>query len=189
MLPQPNPLPIAWVQRIFARFAAIYGAQKLSTTWGPPDGHPAIMAVWAEALSGTSPESIGGALSALIESGREWPPTLPEFREACRVAALARQAANPAVAALPAPRDEPVDPAVRNALRAAVSPQVDHLRWARRLKSEVAARSLVSGAQRDTRLAEILERNIAYPGAIADDGARRVIEAAAERLRAEQETA
>jgi hypothetical protein len=80
----------ALVDRLFARFVALYGSQKVGAMWADADLAEVKM-VWAVQLSRFNPQSIKVALQCLIDSGREWPPTLPEFIEACRQAALGRQ--------------------------------------------------------------------------------------------------
>jgi len=80
----------ALVDRLFARFVALYGSQKVGAMWADADLSEVKM-VWAVQLSRFNPQSIKVALQCLIDSGREWPPTLPEFIEACRQAALGRQ--------------------------------------------------------------------------------------------------
>jgi hypothetical protein len=97
----PRPLPELVVDRLFSRFAAIFGAQKVGAMWA--DGDIAeVKGVWAQALSRYQSETIGLALQRLIDGGDGWPPTLPEFVEICRQASLARHNAAPPPA-LPAP--------------------------------------------------------------------------------------
>ena len=81
---------VALVERLFSRFVAYYGSQKVGAMWADADVQE-VKAVWARALMKFDPKSIGGALDRLIESGREWPPTLPEFVELCRQSAIGRQ--------------------------------------------------------------------------------------------------
>lgn len=83
---------VALVERLFSRFVAYYGSQKVGAMWADADVQE-VKAVWARALMKFDPKSIGGALDRLIESGREWPPTLPEFVELCRQSAIGRQQA------------------------------------------------------------------------------------------------
>ena len=47
--------------------------------------------MWAEALGRYPGGSMAGAGRIQIDSGSPWPPTLPEFSEACRVAAVNRR--------------------------------------------------------------------------------------------------
>lgn len=94
-----KPLPPAWVDRLFSRLAAYYGSQKLATMWVDAD-MAEVKAVWSEQLGRFEPASISAALQRLVDSGNQWPPTLPEFVELCRQAAIGRQQAG---MALPAP--------------------------------------------------------------------------------------
>jgi len=87
-----QPLPAAWIDRLFARFTAFYGSQKVGTMWVDA-GMAEVKAVWAEQLARFEPASIAGALQRLVDGGNQWPPTLPEFVELCRQAALDRKAA------------------------------------------------------------------------------------------------
>lgn len=105
-MPTPSKsLPPAWVDRLFARFAAAYGSMKVGTMY-PADQVEEVRELWAQQLGRFAPESIGLAVQAVIDGGREWPPTLPEFVEQCRRCALSRVAHAPAVM-LPAPNLEP----------------------------------------------------------------------------------
>ncbi|MCL4822584.1 MAG: hypothetical protein KJZ57_00070 [Anaerolineales bacterium] len=103
----PKPLPSAWVDRLFSRLAAFYGSQKLATMWVDAD-MAEVKAVWAEQLGRFEPASISAALQRLIDSGNQWPPTLPEFIELCRQAAVGRQQAQ-RYDALPAPGNARTD--------------------------------------------------------------------------------
>ncbi len=103
----PKPLPSAWVDRLFSRLAAFYGSQKLATMWVDAD-MAEVKAVWAEQLGRFEPASISAALQRLIDSGNQWPPTLPEFVELCRQSAIGRKAAM-LYAELPAPGNARTD--------------------------------------------------------------------------------
>lgn len=104
----PAPLPIAWVDRLFTRFVAMYGSQKVGAMWADADMSE-IKAVWAEALGKFQGESVAGAIRSLIDSGSQWPPTLPEFVEACRLASVSRRDHGDALKALPAPGNAETD--------------------------------------------------------------------------------
>ena len=99
-----NPLPPQFVDRLFRRLAAIYGSQKVGTMFAEmsADEIAEAKAVWGQALGRFQPATIGQALQRLIDSGNGWPPTLPEFVELCRQAAIGRTAAM-LYAELPAP--------------------------------------------------------------------------------------
>lgn len=98
----PARLPASWIDRLFTRFGAMYGAQKVGAMWADTDIGE-VKAVWADALGRFPGESIAAALQSLIDSGSQWPPTLPEFAEACRLASIARRDHGDALKALPAP--------------------------------------------------------------------------------------
>ena len=100
-MPNPQPLPPAWVERLFERFSAAFGAMKVGTMW-PAEDHETVKALWSEQLGRFSPETLRAALQAVVDSGRAWPPTLPEFVEQCRQCALGR-VQHAAAAALPRP--------------------------------------------------------------------------------------
>jgi hypothetical protein len=71
------------VDRLFARFSTIYGAQKMAAMWGPVD-RDETAGVWGDALGRYPLPVIGKAVQALMQSPGEWPPTLPQFIELCR---------------------------------------------------------------------------------------------------------
>jgi len=95
-----QPLPASLVDRLFSRFTAIYGAQKVGAMWADSDLNE-VKGVWAQSLSRYAPQSIGVAIQRLIDSGSGWPPTLPEFCELCRQGAHERKQMDGL--ALPAP--------------------------------------------------------------------------------------
>jgi hypothetical protein len=122
-------LPSQAVDRLFARFTAIYGAQKMASAWGNVDVDERN-AVWAEALGRYELLTIGEAVRELAEDGTGWPPTLPEF------VAIVRAKAEPTPAmhrpALPVPKRTPEEVAagaeqmarIRALLRGAIKPMV-----------------------------------------------------------------
>lgn len=73
-------LPLAWVERLFARFASMYGARFLDL-WRDVD-HAELKQAWAEELGGLSVAEIKRGLDAC--SSKTFPPTLPEFIQLCR---------------------------------------------------------------------------------------------------------
>jgi hypothetical protein len=97
-----SSLPLSWIETLFARFAAAWGAQKIGAMF-PADSHDAVKAMWANQLGRFEAETLRHALQSCIDSGREWPPTLPEFVAACQRSAIERRAHAPAVA-LPLPQ-------------------------------------------------------------------------------------
>ena len=70
--------PLHAIDRLFARFIAIYGAQKTATAWGNGDADERAL-VWHQALAKYPMSAVGDALRELAETGTGWPPTLPEF--------------------------------------------------------------------------------------------------------------
>jgi len=75
--------PVSLVDRLFARFATLYGAQKMATTWASVD-RAEVNQVWGEALSRFPMQAIGDAVRALSEAPGDWPPTLPQFVTLCK---------------------------------------------------------------------------------------------------------
>lgn len=136
-----EPLPRAWLDRLFARFSAMYGTQKVMAMWADSDLDE-VKTVWAEALGKYSGESIAGAVRSLIDSGSQWPPTLPEFSEACRVSAVNRRDTAPA---LPAPagkaisREEASEILEKIGYQAPAKPKVDPKAWAHCVLARAAA--------------------------------------------------
>jgi hypothetical protein len=70
--------PLHAIDRLFARFIAIYGAQKTAAAWGNGDADERAL-VWHQALAKYPMSAVGDALRELAETGTGWPPTLPEF--------------------------------------------------------------------------------------------------------------
>ena len=134
-----NQLPVAWVDRIFARFSAMYG-NKFADMW--KDTNLAeVKLMWAGKLGGfiDKPDAIKQALDSFDE--RPWPPTLPEFIVACRD--CARRMPGQALA-LP----EPISTQAAVAIvaeahkRAGISPKrsgYDFKLWAKKLRAEYQA--------------------------------------------------
>lgn len=141
--PEPSaPTPRALADRLFSRFVAMYGSQKVGAMWADADPE-AVRDTWAAAIGRYAPHSIARAVAELLDSGREWPPTLPEFCELCRRGALARQQSQD-LTALPAPggthttRDEAGAILQRIGAADVLAPKRDHKAWARRILDRVA---------------------------------------------------
>lgn len=98
-------LPAEWIDRLFGRFSATFGAQKLGAMF-PAETHDDVRALWAEQLGRFEVPTLRAAMQAVIDSGREWPPTLSEFVAMCQRAAVERRQHAPA-ALLPMPRSSP----------------------------------------------------------------------------------
>lgn len=78
--PKSSALPEPWVERLFARFEAMYGARFADAWKGCNLSH--VKSVWAEELGGFSREELAaGAARCRL---KDWPPTLPEFMKLCR---------------------------------------------------------------------------------------------------------
>lgn len=137
----PAPLPSAWVDRLFSRFVAMYGSQKVGAMWADAD-RDEVKGVWADALGRYTGETIAAAVRGLIDSGSQWPPTLPEFSEACRVSAVNRR---DTALALPAPegkaisREEASEILAKIGYQAPAKPKVDPKAWAHRILARAAA--------------------------------------------------
>lgn len=78
---RPSALPDAWIERLFLRFSAMYGS-KFADLWRGCD-LANVKAQWAEDLAGYTPDEIKRGIDA-CKTGRDWPPTLPEFLKLCR---------------------------------------------------------------------------------------------------------
>ena len=68
---------------VIRKFMSLYGTQKVGAMWHGAD----IVEVkqdWNNQLGRFNGPTIAAALQAVVESGREWPPTLPEFVRICR---------------------------------------------------------------------------------------------------------
>lgn len=76
------PLPDAWVERVFERFARAWGVQKVGALLAP-DTRDATVAAWAERLAGCDAETLRNAIQTATSSDADWPPTLDEFADYC----------------------------------------------------------------------------------------------------------
>lgn len=88
------------VERLFARFATAYGAQKLAVAWGSVPKE-AVIAEWTRGLAPFDEAVVWAAYERVLASGESWVPTLPEFLAACRRC----QPARPRALMLAGPRD------------------------------------------------------------------------------------
>jgi len=171
--------PTPWADRLFARFAALYGNQKLASTW-PVEGAAEVRQAWEEQLRRFSPEVLRRAIQALIDAAGEWPPTLPQFVGMCREFNRPEQA--PAAAALPAPTPSEAAQASqaidRIAAGMAKPPAWDFLDWAKRPRSWQAVALVQRGAESDPRLRDILRDLVATGGrACLCEEARKAVQA------------
>lgn len=161
--PHPNPatspakqpaFPERWIEELFDRMAAMYGA-KFADQWRGID--PAkVRAMWAEKLAGFAdkPQAIKSALDALDE--RPFPPTLPEFLQLCREAAKRVGNSQPALPLKPDPERAKAASARLMAQLTGKAEDYDPLLWAKRPKSQKALDFVIDGAKRSEPLRQIL---------------------------------
>lgn len=71
------------MERLFARFAAMYGDAAMKRMWGQQSPE-AVKGIWADSLSRFDVQAIMAGLRNLEDAGNTFPPTLPEFIGACR---------------------------------------------------------------------------------------------------------
>jgi hypothetical protein len=76
-------LPARAVDRLFARFVAMYGLGAMQRMWGDSPTED-VKGVWADSLGRFSLDEILGGLRALEDAGSAFPPTLPEFVGLCK---------------------------------------------------------------------------------------------------------
>lgn len=74
-----DALPATWIERIFDKMLLEYG-KKFVDQWSGTDPDK-LVAHWATELSGYTGIEIKRGLDAMK---KEWPPTLPEFKNLCR---------------------------------------------------------------------------------------------------------
>ncbi|CAK0749842.1 hypothetical protein CCP3SC15_1630007 [Gammaproteobacteria bacterium] len=80
LLTSHQPLPDAWIERLFSRLTAFYGA-RFADMWRGVNSDE-FRKVWAQELGGYTAEEIYRGIQACRT--RDWPPTLPEFLKLCR---------------------------------------------------------------------------------------------------------
>lgn len=73
-------MPSAWVERLLARFATMYG-NKFTDMWREIEPE-SIKRAWGEDLAGYTADELKKGLEWC--KTQKWPPTLPEFMTACR---------------------------------------------------------------------------------------------------------
>lgn len=81
-----QPLPVSWIDRLFSRLTVMYG-NKFADMWRGIDTN-SIKAAWAEDLAGFTGDELKRGLAWC--KTQTWPPTLPEFMNACRPVVDAR---------------------------------------------------------------------------------------------------
>jgi len=102
--PHQPALPTRAVDRLFARFIAMFGVGAMQRMWGDTPTED-VKAAWADSLGRFSLEQILAGLRALEDSGATFPPTLPEFIALCKRRPPPVVAAHQPLA-LPAPRTD-----------------------------------------------------------------------------------
>lgn len=150
-------LPESWIEKIFAKFEARYGSLFLDRWRGCNMAN--VKETWAEELANfeDKPECIGYALKVLATS--KFPPTLPEFLEACRQAP--RKEA-PALRYVPTAEDEErARQAAASAAKAIkkISDGIDE-HWATHPRSVAQLRAIVEAADRDQRYKPCIEKMV-----------------------------
>lgn len=77
-----DPLPQAWMERLFSRLTALYG-NRMTTMWGDvPQAE--VMDAWRQGLRGIEPDAIALALLSVTDQYPDWPPTLGQFAALCK---------------------------------------------------------------------------------------------------------
>ena len=156
-------LPDSLVAKIFSKFEARYGSLFLDR-WRGCDMEN-VVATWAEELAGFSdrPDAIGYALRVMANS--KFPPTLPEFIEACR---RAPEKEVPALPYHPTAEDIERSRGMARSLGEAVGKGkirdgIDE-HWATHPRSEAQLRAIFAAAERDQRfrrcIAQMVEDGI-----------------------------
>lgn len=112
---QSTVLPKEWIDRLFQRFAVVYGNRLFSNFDGVPMDE--VKAEWGRELGRFSADHLRVALDMLRHAHPSFVPTLYEFEALC-VEATRRQAAT--VTKLPGPKTE-IPPHIAEQLRAFVS--------------------------------------------------------------------
>lgn len=176
--------------RLFAKFTRMYGQQKVSSVWNDPsiigsgpdvDTRRALHAAsireeWERQMDRFPLQVLGLAVDAVMDSGKDWPPTLPEFVALCR---QYRRAESEAYVALNAPRNPEIAAAGVQAVASAVSSVLgdrDAIRWARNPKTFLAVQTLIRGSRHHEGLREILAAHSADPSRLPCDRSRKAVE-------------
>lgn len=75
-----EPLPTAWIEKLFDRMAALYGS-KFADMWRGSDPVE-VKKLWAGELGKLTRDEVTKGAQALMTL--EWPPSLPQFVALCR---------------------------------------------------------------------------------------------------------
>lgn len=73
-----QPLPAAWVERIFERMSLAYGVQKTASMWTGVDPE-SVKSAWGDALGRFPRDALSAAVLSVQDAHPSWPPTLGEF--------------------------------------------------------------------------------------------------------------
>lgn len=123
-----------WIERLFSRFAALYGS-AFGRQWEGTN-LAEVKFVWAEKLGGFNAHHIGEALKTCDE--RPYPPNLPEFIELCRQAA--RRTGQLRIVEAPTLSPEELKGRAEQLASAATKPKdYDYRAWCKELKRRYLA--------------------------------------------------
>lgn len=75
-----DPLPMAWIEKLFDRMVSLYG-HKFLDMWRDVNLQ-GVKETWAQELGKLSRDEIACGANALM--AQEWPPTLPQFIKLCK---------------------------------------------------------------------------------------------------------
>lgn len=160
-------MPDSWIEKIFSKFEGRYGSLFLDRWRGCDMAN--VRATWAEELANFAdkPECIGHALRTL--GTQKYPPTLPEFLEACRQAP--RKEA-PALRHVPTAEDHDrarvAAEKAANAIKKINGDGIDE-HWATHPRSVMQLKFIFDAAARDPRYQRCIEQMVAQ-GVCTDDG-------------------
>lgn len=154
-------MPDAWISKIFSKFEARYGS-LFHDRWKGCD-LANVKETWAEELApfAAKPEAIGYALKVLANA--KFPPTLPEFIEACRNAPAPHQ---PALQHKLTAEDHERAIAMIDKAAKSITGQAEYdpLTWAKKPKSQKAM-DMIADAKKNHRrfpaLAAIFDQLVA----------------------------
>lgn len=131
--PTPSALPEPWIEKLFDRFATMYGKHWLDQWRGIPLDR--IKHTWREDLAFASGEQMRKALEH-CKTQCKFPPTCPEFAGLCKAFAPAYDSSN----ALPNYARAEIEPRIRSEIAKflTASETRDPKQWARQILAEEA---------------------------------------------------
>lgn len=80
---QPSALPESWIDRLFQRFAAMYGTDKFTSMFRTQDMGE-VKRTWAAELGRYSRDELALAVESIRAKHPSWPPTMLELSALCR---------------------------------------------------------------------------------------------------------